>query len=77
MVFIDWWADENELHHHVFVSPPGSAKLEYRTPEGLLGCVWDIHLIHFERAAWIATVLAAEGGSNLDAYLDAQLNADI
>src|SRR5687768_10655001 len=20
-VFIDWWADENELHHHVFISP--------------------------------------------------------
>jgi hypothetical protein len=23
-VFIDWFADENELHHHVFIGPPGS-----------------------------------------------------
>lgn len=32
-VFLDWWANENELHHHVFVSPkdePGA--FQYVTP---------------------------------------------
>ncbi|HEY7544851.1 MAG TPA: isochorismatase, partial [Blastocatellia bacterium] len=21
LIFVDWWADENELHHHVYVFP--------------------------------------------------------
>ncbi len=32
-VFVDYWADENELHHHVYVSPSDDpASLEYVTP---------------------------------------------
>src|SRR5918993_3952698 len=23
-VFVDWWADENELHHHVWAGPSGA-----------------------------------------------------
>src|SRR3954462_3561971 len=35
-VFVDWWADENELHHHVFVSPVATpAQLDERTGTGL------------------------------------------
>ena len=42
-VFVDWWADENELHHHLFVSPSDRpADLEYKTPTGLSACVWDL-----------------------------------
>jgi hypothetical protein len=34
-VFVDWWADENELHHHVYVSPTDEPKrLTYATPTG-------------------------------------------
>lgn len=33
--FVDCWADENELHHHVFVSPKEAVeKLEYKMPAG-------------------------------------------
>ena len=35
-VFLDFWADENELHHHVFVSPIALPdQFTYVTPTGL------------------------------------------
>ena len=77
-VFLDWWADENELHHHVYISPPNHPeKLEYVTPSGLAGCVWDLKVIGFERQAWIDAVLANPTGPDLEAYLRHRLNEDI
>lgn len=70
MVFLDWWADENELHHHAWVSRPGApGRLEAVTAQGLLGCVWDLAVIGFERDAWIATVLANGQGPDREGYL--------
>jgi hypothetical protein len=77
-VFVDWWADENELHHHVYVSPsdrPGD--LEYKTPTGLSACVWDLYAINHEREAWVEFVLKNPHNPNLDAYLARVLNADV
>ena len=35
-VYLDYWADENELHHHVYVSPSEEpASFEYFTPMAL------------------------------------------
>jgi hypothetical protein len=77
-VFVDWWADENELHHHVFVSPADApAALEERTATGLSACVWDLAVIAFERAAWVDTVLANPGGPDFDAYFAQRLHADV
>ena len=76
-VFIDFWADENELHHHVYVAPKDRpAQLEYRTPSGLIACVWDLAVIGFERQAWIDCVLANRKGPDLEAYLTCTLNED-
>jgi hypothetical protein len=76
-VFIDWWADENELHHHVYVSPTAKpAQLVYMTPTGLAACVWDLRLIAFERQAWIVTVLNNSAGGDVEAYLQQHLNED-
>jgi hypothetical protein len=73
-VFVDWWADENELHHHVYISPVDQPdRLEYRT-SGSIACVWDLRVMAFERQAWIDTVLANPAGPDLDAYLARQLN---
>lgn len=37
VVFIDWWAEENELHHHVYMSSHSQPdQFEYVTPTGLL-----------------------------------------
>jgi hypothetical protein len=76
--FIDWWADENELHHHVYLSHrdrPGS--FEYVTPRGLTACVWDLGLIWYERQAWVETVLANPAGPDLDAYLARRMGGDV
>lgn len=70
LVFVDWWADENELHHHVFVSYPGAPDaLTDVTHTGLVGCVWDLAVLAFERRAWIDTTLLEPGRQELDRYL--------
>jgi hypothetical protein len=77
-VFVDWWADENELHHHVYVSPSENpAALEYRTPSGLAACVWDLSVMAFEREAWIRHCLQSGGTPNLDAYLNIRMDAEL
>ncbi len=69
-VFVDWWASENELHHHVYVSPSAdSMELVYQTPSGLAACVWDLLVIAHERDAWVKHVLKHDGGPDLEVYL--------
>ena len=77
-VFLDWWADENELHHHVYTSPTNDpARLTYATPTGIIACVWDLRLIAFERQAWLDTVLKRMDRPDLNLYLEQQLNEDV
>ena len=76
-VFLDFWAEENELHHHVFVSPPDHPeRLTCVTPTGLCACVWDLRLQAFEREAWLAHVLQRDSEPDFDGYLAATLNAE-
>lgn len=76
-VFVDYWADENELHHHVYISPAEHpARFEYATPTGLIACVWDLRVICFERQAWLETALANPAGPNLQEYLERRLHED-
>jgi hypothetical protein len=52
-----WWANENELHQHVFAAPlddPGG--LEPADGTGM-ACVWELEVIDFERRAWLEDVL--------------------
>jgi prepilin-type processing-associated H-X9-DG protein len=77
-VFVDWWADENELHHHVYVSPADEpTRLAYVTPTGLAACVWDLRVMAFERQAWLDAVLRRSGGPDLHAYLRQTLDEDV
>jgi hypothetical protein len=77
-VFVDWWADENELHHHVYVSPTDDpTRFTYTTPTGLVACVWDLRVMAFERQAWLETVLKPSGGPDFDAYLQRRLEEDV
>lgn len=76
-VFVDWWADENELHHHVYVSSSDRPDaLEYRTPTGLAACAWDLRVICFERDAWVSSVLERHAAPDLDGYLASTLETD-
>jgi hypothetical protein len=77
-VFIDYWADENELHHHVFVSPTAQpGEFTCVTPSGLSACVWDLRLQSFERDAWVAHVLQRSASPDFNGYLADTLNADV
>jgi hypothetical protein len=77
-VFVDWWADENELHHHVFAAPAEEVEdLPEITATGLSVCVWDLRVQCFERGAWIETVLRRPGPASLDDYLGRRLNEDV
>jgi hypothetical protein len=74
-VFMDFWAAENELHHHLFVAPADAPDcFEYVTPTGLTACVWDLRVLCHERQAWIDKVLANPQGPDLEGYLTRQLN---
>lgn len=77
-VFLDFWANENELHHHVFVSPTALPdQLTYVTPTGLSACVWDLRLQAFERDAWVTHVLQRSEAPDFDGYRKATLNTDV
>ncbi len=75
--FIDWWADENELHHHAYVSTAASpGKFRYVTPTGLIACVWDLRLMWFEREAWVNCALRKGERPDLDGYLALRLDGE-
>ncbi|HMJ88954.1 MAG TPA: hypothetical protein VK530_04020 [Candidatus Acidoferrum sp.] len=77
-VFLDFWADENELYHHVYVSPTAQPdQFTYVTPTGLSACVWDLKLQAFERDAWVTHVLKRSAAPDFDGYLGARLNASV
>ena len=77
-VFLDFWTDENELHHHVFVSPTDNPEqFTDVTPTGLSGCVWDLRLQAFERDAWVTHVLQRSAAPDFYGYLASTLNTDV
>jgi hypothetical protein len=76
-VYLDYWADENELHHHLYLSPSEEpASLEYVTPTGLMACAWDVRVLSFERDAWVEAMLANPSGPDVEGYLARMLNED-
>ena len=77
-IFVDWWADENELHHRVFAAPSGELiNIPEITATGLSVCVWDLRVQCFEREAWLETVLRNPRESSLEDYMRRLLNEDV
>jgi hypothetical protein len=77
-VFVDWWAAEDELHHHTWLSSkeePGT--LRATGPDDFTACAWDLAVIGHERAAWVRHVLARAEGPDIDAYLCDGLDDEI
>lgn len=76
-VFVDFWGNENELFHRVFLSrkndPEELARAGADDPSV---CVWDLHLQSFERAAWIKHVLQRWQSPDFEGYLNEHFNAD-
>ena len=75
--FVDWWADENELHHHAFVAPASEPDAFEVVSGGSAACTWDLAVISFERDAWVRNVLANPEGPDSAQYMDAWLDADV
>lgn len=74
-VFVDWWADVNELHHHVYISPE-VAPLDLRESESPdpVACVWDLAILAHEREAWVAEVMTPGRWEDPEGYLDRRLD---
>ena len=76
-VFVDFWGNENELFHRVFLSRGSNPeKLAPAEPADSSVCVWDLHLQSFERAAWIKHVLRKADAPDFDGYLAEHLCED-
>jgi hypothetical protein len=77
-VFVDWWANEDELDHHAWLSSkkaPGD--LRATGSDDFTACAWDLAVIGHERSAWIDHVLARPEGPDVDAYLADQLRGEV
>lgn len=76
-VFVDWWANEDELHHHAWLSSKNEpGELRPVGPDDFTACAWDLAVIGHERSAWIRHILARAAGPDLDAYLADQLSGE-
>jgi hypothetical protein len=76
-VFVDFWGNENELFHRVFLSRGSDPdKLTPAEPADSSVCVWDLHLQSFERAAWIKHVLRKAEAPDFEGYLAEHLRED-
>lgn len=78
LVFVDWWADENELHNHVFTAPVDKPlSFDDVTATGLAACVWDLAVIGFERQCWISTMLIEPDEPGLEGYLACRFEGSV
>ena len=74
-VFVDFWGNENELFHRVFLSRSNDPKqLTAAENTDSSVCVWDLRLQSFEREAWIKYVLRWPNGPDFEGYLAERLN---
>jgi hypothetical protein len=74
-VFVDFWGNENELFHRVFLSREPQSLLPAKSSDSSV-CVWDLHLQNFEREAWIKHILRKPAAPDFDAYLAERLHED-
>jgi hypothetical protein len=75
LVFVDFWGNENELFHRVFLSRSNDPKqLTAAENTDSSVCVWDLRLQSFEREAWIKYVLRRPNGPDFEGYLAERLN---
>jgi hypothetical protein len=76
-IFLDRWANDNELLHEVWIS--SSDRPTDLTPaprDHNSVCVWDLRIQSFERQAWIDLVLSQSEAPDFEAYLSERCNED-
>jgi hypothetical protein len=77
-VFVDFWGNENELFHRVFLSRSNdpSALAPAKSSDSSV-CVWDLRLQSFERDAWVKHILRKPNEPDFEGYLAERLNEDV
>jgi hypothetical protein len=74
-VFVDYWRNENELFHRVYLSRSNDpVALAPADSSDSSVCVWDLRLQSFEREAWIKHILRKPTAPDFDGYLGERLN---
>lgn len=77
IAFVDWWENEDELHHKMFIADEKDlASLRPAAEDELTACSWDLALIGFERNAWVRHILQTPK-PDVEAYLNEHLNEDV
>lgn len=75
-VLVHWWQTGGILAHRLLSRPPGSTDpLTLAAPQ-LVGCVWELPVINFERDCWVSHVLVDPSRPDLTGYLAAALTAE-
>jgi hypothetical protein len=76
-VFVDFWGNENELFHRVFLSRDNDPQdlSAWKISDSSV-CVWDLRLQSFERDAWIKHILKKSDAPDFDSYLQDRMNCD-
>ncbi len=73
---IFWWVLGDNLSSAMFRAPLADpTAFADMAATGLIGCVWEMGVVDFERRTWIETMLKAEGdqAAARDAYLSRRL----
>lgn len=70
-VFVSWWAKIYELNHVLYRGTRGQPSTLAPVERTLFGCTWDLHVIAFERDAWISSIVRAGDEPDVERYLGA------
>jgi hypothetical protein len=77
LVFVDFWGNEDELFHRVFLSRSNNpSALTAAQRSDLSVCVWDLRLQSFEREAWVKHILRKPNEPDFEGYIAERLNED-
>ena len=73
---LDWWENEDIIHHQLFSSPLDEPKLITSEPDkSLIACVHELRVINFESEAWIKTVLCSDEKPDFEKYLKLRMKS--
>jgi len=66
---LDWWENQDILHHLLFSSPLNKPTAITAEPDkSLVACVHELKIINFESQAWIETVLCQGAEPSFEKY---------
>ncbi len=75
-LLLEWWENEDILHHRLFSSPlDDPLSITPEPDKSLIACVHELRVINFESLAWIKTVLCKEDKPSIEKYLDLKFDS--